>query len=1069
MSDTIIINPSNDCDSIVINPIVDNETIIINGKGAVNSVNGRIGDVVLNSSDVGLSIVNTNSANWDSSYSSVYANSALWTQGGNSVALQSLSSTWNSNYITTNSLSSFWSKGYQYGTAYSSNSANFATIQFVDGKFLAISGGEIKGDLTIHGSLTALGQSTFVDTIFTTTSALSVINLGVGPALYVYQAATPYDVASFVDGDGVEVLHIGNSNGNDKRGKIGINESFPSVELTVKGRISASETFYANGIENQGIITTTGLALQNSRVQYLDRPVTANGNFILLNVNNELQAIRLFSPIMVGINFTNALGDGDWSNLGNWSDIQGYPINFLPDVLSEIDFNEHSIGQISSGEASIKSANFYGSSVWTDSITLTVSNSATFFDDSRLYGTIEGDVILKDNSITGGEITGNAFLSGSAINNGLILGNATFTDASTNTGQVVGNATVYYPSPYPIGGLVNGSVSYRGYFATKFLGTAGDGDWNNIANWVDDFNLPVVFLPSSTSNVKIYSDVTSTDLSGVMVNSAIFYSDATWGTGLSLSADNITFNSHSSNQGTLVATDLSPFRFYNYSSNSGTIVGDAEVHYPVEAPIGGTITGNITYIGYQIPIVSPQLIDIQGPSNITDIQISCNGYNLFPTFDPSITDYAVGTNTGGGYQVSYDLTINGVTTSGTANVDQALQIYNTNKIYYIRFINNNVPLGNVTTAPQAGYVPGYYTIGYNDYYPIIFDHNGVPVWYTGNTAAISLHKGKNRNRVVTNYQGGPQYTIQIGASALSTASYQLVRGDYWDIHETQEIAAPPNRAGNIMGISYANGFYLEEQDPSHNIIWDWNSINYFNDTYYDRFHLNSVDVHPTSGNVLLSLRHTGSVVCINYITKNVMWVISGRYPWCCGGGDLESIAIGTGTQNTKWISDTHGNILNEPTYQGYTYSGTVGNHDARWHPEIAPIHGPNNVVISIFDDESTGDFPGNTAPACRGVIYEIDESSGIAYHRSSVFSPNGTSAYRGSFTVIHEADGSWSQSMNTCDQFPKLLEFSSSSIDSPVKPLVFAMDFGGIPYRIIKIEKDFFDLNNLRATVGLPF
>lgn len=82
-NDTIIINPNNDCDSIVINPIIESDSIIIDDDDdIVLSVNGRIGNVVLTSNDVGLTIVNTNSANWNSSYSSVYANSALWTQGG---------------------------------------------------------------------------------------------------------------------------------------------------------------------------------------------------------------------------------------------------------------------------------------------------------------------------------------------------------------------------------------------------------------------------------------------------------------------------------------------------------------------------------------------------------------------------------------------------------------------------------------------------------------------------------------------------------------------------------------------------------------------------------------------------------------------------------------------------------------------------------------------------------------------------------------------------------------------------------------------------------------------------
>jgi len=96
-------------------------------------------------------------------------------------------------------------------------------------------------NVTIQGNLTALGSSTFKNTIFSTTSALSVYNTGPGPALYVFQAAGPYDVASFYDGDGIEVLHVGNANPGG-RGFVGINESYPGAELTVNGAISSNSS-----------------------------------------------------------------------------------------------------------------------------------------------------------------------------------------------------------------------------------------------------------------------------------------------------------------------------------------------------------------------------------------------------------------------------------------------------------------------------------------------------------------------------------------------------------------------------------------------------------------------------------------------------------------------------------------------------------------------------------------------------------------------------------------------------------------------------------------------------------
>jgi hypothetical protein len=152
------------------------------------------------------------------------------------------------------------------------------------GNYLPLSGGTITDNLSVYGSiyinnnltiggnLTALGTATFANTIFTTTSALSVVNTGPGPALYVFQASGPYDVASFYDGDGIEVLHVGNA-GPGGFGKVGVNESFPNQELTVKGSISATSTIYANnylsgGVNLLDIFTGGGGGITEKRFDY---------------------------------------------------------------------------------------------------------------------------------------------------------------------------------------------------------------------------------------------------------------------------------------------------------------------------------------------------------------------------------------------------------------------------------------------------------------------------------------------------------------------------------------------------------------------------------------------------------------------------------------------------------------------------------------------------------------------------------------------------------------------------------------------------------------------------------
>jgi hypothetical protein len=112
------------------------------------------------------------------------------------------------------------------------------------GKTLSSSGGRLGGNTTVQGNLTAnyitaLSGSTFVNTIFTTTSSLCVISgpINVGPAFYVGANGTG-DIASFYDlGTGVEMLHIAGSDGTNPN--VGVKTSFPNKDFTVNGEISA--------------------------------------------------------------------------------------------------------------------------------------------------------------------------------------------------------------------------------------------------------------------------------------------------------------------------------------------------------------------------------------------------------------------------------------------------------------------------------------------------------------------------------------------------------------------------------------------------------------------------------------------------------------------------------------------------------------------------------------------------------------------------------------------------------------------------------------------------------------
>lgn len=125
----------------------------------------------------------------------------------------------------------------------------------------------VGGNTTITGNLSVLGDVTQINTLVSVTSALSVINTGSGPAIYVEQSG-PQPIAQFVDAGGTAITFT-------DAGSVGIglpvfSGSFtPAEKLTVSGSISANGTLKLGGIAagttNSVVIESSG-TLQNRAI-----------------------------------------------------------------------------------------------------------------------------------------------------------------------------------------------------------------------------------------------------------------------------------------------------------------------------------------------------------------------------------------------------------------------------------------------------------------------------------------------------------------------------------------------------------------------------------------------------------------------------------------------------------------------------------------------------------------------------------------------------------------------------------------------------------------------------------
>lgn len=106
----------------------------------------------------------------------------------------------------------------------------------------------VSGDVLIQGTLSAIGESFFLNTVFQTTTAITVNNNGTGPALSALQSGDEA-VAAFYDLETGVALYV---DGHAARpGYVGVKTETPNVELTVVGDISATGVIYASNILNK--------------------------------------------------------------------------------------------------------------------------------------------------------------------------------------------------------------------------------------------------------------------------------------------------------------------------------------------------------------------------------------------------------------------------------------------------------------------------------------------------------------------------------------------------------------------------------------------------------------------------------------------------------------------------------------------------------------------------------------------------------------------------------------------------------------------------------------------------
>jgi hypothetical protein len=303
------------------------------------------------------------------------------------------------------------------------------------------------------------------------------------------------------------------------------------------GNFGGWNGFELGAFSGRGLFSNSHL----DEVGIWDRALTQGDITFLYNLGNAIQY-----PFGV-LYYNNAQEDGDWGNLGNWWLDSAYSTQstYLPTTETHIVvagnitqntffrsvtisgtdndgtytrnnigegfvFNDWSINYNGGTSYSLyNGVDIFGTSTdncqtWSsDTYTITTTNrnfdcvchDAQFNSVNFATGLVlnsSGVVNMQGSSVFSGTATDSISLHDTSYidTTAIIGGNATFRDSSVNTGTINGNAYVYYDGgngQFPIGGYVDGSVSYLGWpaYSPQYFNDSQteDGDFNNPLNW----------------------------------------------------------------------------------------------------------------------------------------------------------------------------------------------------------------------------------------------------------------------------------------------------------------------------------------------------------------------------------------------------------------------------------------------------------------------------------------------------------------------------------------------------------------------------------------------------------
>jgi Arylsulfotransferase (ASST)/Bacterial cadherin-like domain/RTX calcium-binding nonapeptide repeat (4 copies) len=430
---------------------------------------------------------------------------------------------------------------------------------------------------------------------------------------------------------------------------------------------------------------------------------------------------------------------------------------------------------------------------------------------------------------------------------------------------------------------------------------------------------------------------------------------------------------------------------------------------------------------------------------------------LMPSFDPDVTDYATRctgeplkvsgrTATGTSVAVNGEDPVSGkfaTTVSLAENQEFSFSVTDSSgsHLHYVRCLPSSFPPWEFEKLGQASHdlyvvAPNLELTGSPTQYVVIFDRNGVPVWWYHEPVGTMQDAKVLPDGALAWWNSSTGYVLRETDGAFIQGVTAV--GGPTDGHELQQL---PN--GNFLLISSepvtdldltefggaehetVEEMLVQEISPTGDLEWSWSTKGHIAlaetgrwwPTAFSRpeprdiIHMNAIEPVGEDA-VMISVRHTDAIYKIDKVTGNVIWKLGGTWT----------------PKSLKVVNDPEG---------AYPLGGM---HDIRLLPD---------GTITIHDNNTgLGQPP-------RAVRYAIDEANKTATFVEQVTDPLAPSSFCCG-SARRSEDGSWLMSWGG-DSY--VAEYDAAHQTN------FRLKFGGIlfSYRAVPVQDGLLSVSSLRA------